>query len=91
MGHVLAVRSERDSFFKQDALSNEPLLGAVFLSFALQMATIYVPVLNPVFKTIPLTVGELFITIHEVSFPLTHHVQPSILNYNQIPEYSEKG
>jgi len=62
MGHVLAIRSERDSFFKQGALSNKPLLGAVLLTFALQMATIYVPALNPVFKTVPLTAGELFIT-----------------------------
>ncbi|MDZ7582094.1 MAG: cation-translocating P-type ATPase [Deltaproteobacteria bacterium] len=63
MGHVLAIRSERDSFFKQGVFSNKPLLGAVLLTFALQMATIYVPVLNPVFKTVPLTAGELFITI----------------------------
>jgi Ca2+-transporting ATPase len=63
MGHVLAVRSEKDSFFKQGVLSNKPLLGAVLLTFALQMVTIYVPVLNPIFKTVPLTVGELFITI----------------------------
>jgi Ca2+-transporting ATPase len=63
MGHVLAVRSERMSFFKQGALSNKPLLGAVLLTFALQMATIYVPVLNPIFKTVPLTAAELFMTI----------------------------
>jgi P-type Ca2+ transporter type 2C len=63
MGHVLAIRSERDSFFKQGALSNKPLLAAVLLTFVLQMATIYVPALNPVFKTVPLTAGELFITI----------------------------
>jgi P-type Ca2+ transporter type 2C len=63
MGHVLAIRSEQDSFFKQGPLSNKPLLGAVLLTFALQMATIYVPVLNPIFKTAPLTAGELFITI----------------------------
>jgi Ca2+-transporting ATPase len=63
MGHVLAIRSEQDSFFKQGPLSNKPLLWAVFLTFALQMATIYVPVLNPIFKTAPLTAGELFITI----------------------------
>jgi Ca2+-transporting ATPase len=62
MGHVLAVRSERDSFFKQGALSNKPLLGAVLLTLALQMATIYVPVLNPIFKTAPLTAGELLLT-----------------------------
>ncbi|MGA6924688.1 MAG: cation-translocating P-type ATPase [Desulfosarcina sp.] len=62
MGHVLAVRSEQDFFFKQGALSNKPLLGAVLLTFVLQMATIYVPILNPIFKTVPLTTGELFIT-----------------------------
>ena len=39
--------------------SNLPLLGAVALTFALQLATIYVPWLNPIFKTAPLTAGEL--------------------------------
>jgi Ca2+-transporting ATPase len=63
MGHVLAIRSENQSFFKQGALSNKPLLGAVLLTFALQLVTIYVPFLNPVFKTEPLTAGELFVTI----------------------------
>ncbi len=63
MGHVLAIRSERDSFFKQGVLSNKPLLGAVLLTFALQMATIYVPVLNPIFKTVPLTANELCISL----------------------------
>lgn len=63
MGHVLAVRSEHESFFKQGILSNKPLLFAVLLTFALQMATIYVPSLNPIFKTVPLSAGELFITI----------------------------
>ncbi|APG27589.1 ATPase [Syntrophotalea acetylenivorans] len=63
MGHVLAIRSERESFFKQGMLSNKPLLGAVLLTFALQMATIYVPFLNPIFKTEPLPAKELIITI----------------------------
>ncbi len=63
MGHVLAIRSEQESFFKQGALSNKPLLGAVLLTFALQMGTIYVPFLNPIFKTAPLTAGELVVTI----------------------------
>ncbi|MBU4054542.1 MAG: cation-translocating P-type ATPase [Proteobacteria bacterium] len=61
MGHVLAIRSEQESFFKQK--TNKPLLGAVLLTFVLQMATIYVPFLNPIFKTEPLTAGELVITI----------------------------
>ena len=62
MGHVLAVRSERESFFKQGALSNKPLLGAVVLTLILQLATIYLPFMNSVFKTQPLTAGELIIT-----------------------------
>ncbi|NOZ68734.1 MAG: calcium-translocating P-type ATPase, PMCA-type [Deferribacteres bacterium] len=63
MGHVLAIRSETESLFKQGLFSNRPLLGAVLLTFLLQMATIYVPFLNPVFKTAPLTAGELFISL----------------------------
>ncbi len=63
MGNVLALRSERESFFSQGLFSNKPLLGAVILTFALQMATIYVPFLNPIFKTEPLSPGELFLTL----------------------------
>jgi len=63
MGHVLAIRSEQESFFRQGALSNKPLLGAVLLTFGIQMATIYVPYLNPIFKTEPLSAKELIITI----------------------------
>ena len=63
MGHVLAIRSESESFFKQGLFSNKPLLGAFALTFALQMATIYVPFLNPIFKTEPLTFNELMFTL----------------------------
>ncbi|WP_420474926.1 cation-translocating P-type ATPase [Noviherbaspirillum sp. ST9] len=59
MGHVLAIRSERESLFSQGLSTNLPLLGAVLLTFLLQMATVYVPFLNPVFNTVPLTVDEL--------------------------------
>jgi Ca2+-transporting ATPase len=59
MGHVLSIRSERDSFFSQGPLSNMPLLGAVLLTFALQMATIYIPFLQPIFKTDALSAAEL--------------------------------
>ena len=63
MGNVLAIRSERESLFRQGLFSNLPLLGAVLLTFALQMATIYVPVLNPIFRTAPLTVPELAVCV----------------------------
>jgi len=58
---VLAIRSERLSLFKQGLLSNKPLLASVLLTLLLQMATIYIPALNSVFKTEPLTAGELFL------------------------------
>jgi Ca2+-transporting ATPase len=63
LGHVLAIRSEKESLFKIGIFSNNYLLGAVALTFILQMATIYVPALNPVFKTEPLTLNELALTI----------------------------
>ena len=63
MGHVLAVRSDRESFFKQGFLTNKPLFGAVLLTFALQLATIYVPILHDVFKTETLTLSELTIAL----------------------------
>ena len=39
--------------------SNRPLLAAVLLTLALQLATIYVPGLQPVFRTQPLSAAEL--------------------------------
>jgi P-type Ca2+ transporter type 2C len=63
MGHVLAIRSQRESIFTQGFLSNKPLVGAFLLTFMLQMATIYVPVLNPIFRTEPLTLNELLFTL----------------------------
>jgi len=59
LGHVLAIRSERESLFRQGLWSNPSLIGAVLLTFGLQLATIYVPWLNPIFKTEPLDAGEL--------------------------------
>lgn len=63
LGHVLAIRSEKESLFRQGLLSNKALLGAVLLTFVLQMATIYLPSLNPIFKTEPLTFYELMLTL----------------------------
>ncbi len=63
MGHVLAIRSDTESLFKLGIFSNKALLGAVLLTFALQMGTIYIPVLNPIFRTAPLTFGELAVTL----------------------------
>ena len=63
LGHVLAIRSERQSLFQQGLLSNKAVLGAVIIGLIFQLATIYVPVLNPIFRTQPLTASELVITL----------------------------
>ena len=61
MAHVMAIRSEREPLWRQGLASNLPLLGAVLLTFALQLATIYVPWLQPIFKTEALDADELAI------------------------------
>ena len=63
MAHVMAIRSESEPLWRLGLASNRPLLGAVLLTFALQMATIYVPFLNPIFRTEPLSLGELGICV----------------------------
>ena len=63
MGNALALRSERESLFKIGLLSNKSLLNAVLLTLALQLAVIYVPFLQSVFKTNPLSLAELGISL----------------------------
>ncbi len=59
LAHVLAIRSEKASLLKIGIGSNRPLLGAVLLTVGLQLAVIYVPFLNTIFKTAPLSLSEL--------------------------------
>jgi Ca2+-transporting ATPase len=61
MGHALAVRSERDSLFTQGLRSNKPLLGAVLITFVLQIMVVYWGPLQRVFGTEPLSALELLI------------------------------
>ena len=59
MAHVLAIRSEGDSLWRLGLRTNRPLLAAVALTIALQLATVYIPWLQPVFRTVPLSGVEL--------------------------------
>lgn len=63
LGHVMAIRSERQSLFNIGIFSNKSLLGALLLTTALQLAIIYSPSLNSIFKTQPLSIYELVITL----------------------------
>ena len=63
MGHALAIRSGRDSLFKIGLFSNRALLGTVLLTFVLQMAAVYVPFLQALFKTVALSPVDLLISL----------------------------
>ena len=63
MAHVLAIRSERDSLFTQGLRSNRPLLAAVASTIALQAAVVYVPWLQPLFRTQALSLPEVALCV----------------------------
>ncbi len=57
--HVMAIRSETVSLFRQGIFSNSTLFFTVAITFLLQLAIIYFPFFNKVFKTDRLTIKEL--------------------------------
>jgi P-type Ca2+ transporter type 2C len=59
MANVMAARSETESLWRLELFSNLPLLGAVALTVGLQMAVIYWPPFQPLFRTAPLSAAEL--------------------------------
>jgi Ca2+-transporting ATPase len=61
LAHVLVIRSERESLFTLGLWSNRPLLGVVVLTVGLQLAVIYVPFLQAIFRTAALTPFELLV------------------------------
>jgi len=63
MAHVMAIRSDRQSIFKQGIFGNKQLVGAVFSTFVLQIAVIYTPFLQEIFSTQSLSLVELAICI----------------------------
>ena len=63
MGNALALRTNKDSVFQVGFLSNPYMVGAVLLTFVLQLAVIYVPFLQRAFDTQALTLNELLLTL----------------------------
>ncbi len=61
--HVMAIRSEKESLFSIGLFSNRPMALAILVTFLLQMATIYVPALHPIFKTEALDIEELAVCL----------------------------
>ncbi len=63
LGHALAIRSERTFLYKQGIFTNLPLLSIVFMTFLLQLAVIYLPFMNSLIHTQPLSIKELGLCI----------------------------
>ncbi len=59
LGHVMAIRSDRESLMTIGITSNMPLLVTVALTVVMHLALLYIPALNQIFNTAPLTVVEL--------------------------------
>jgi Ca2+-transporting ATPase len=63
MGNVLAIRSSRESLISIGLLSNKPMLGAVLLTFVLQIAVVYTPFLQEIFETTALSPADLAVSL----------------------------
>jgi P-type Ca2+ transporter type 2C len=58
LSHVTAIRSAQP-FYRSQLFKNKPMVFALVFSLILQLAIIYMPVFNSIFRTQPLSVGEL--------------------------------
>ena len=60
---VFNCRSEKHSIFRNNPFSNKPLVLASITSLLLQIAVIYVPSLQALFKTVPLTASDWLLVV----------------------------
>ncbi|RKS95782.1 Ca2+-transporting ATPase [Flavobacterium limicola] len=63
LGHVMVIRSGQDSIFKIGFFSNKSMIGALLITVSLQLMIVYTPFFNEIFKTQPLTLYELLLTL----------------------------
>ena len=69
LAHALAVRSERESTIRLGFRSNMPLLVTVIATALIQLALVYVPMLQPVFETEALGIEELLVVLIVAPIP----------------------
>ena len=60
---VFNCRSESHSVFRSNLLENKPLLLAAATSVILQLAVVYLPFLQPLFQTVPLSASDWLIVL----------------------------
>jgi Ca2+-transporting ATPase len=63
LSHVMAIRAGDESLFRVGPLSNKPLLGAVALTFVLQLLAIYAPLFQRFLETEALPLADLAIAV----------------------------
>ncbi len=63
LGHVMAIRSSRQSLFRMGLFSNPLMVGAVGVTFLLQLAITYAPFVQRIFGTQPLSSGALAVSL----------------------------
>lgn len=68
--HSFNCRSQIDSIFKIGIFTNKKLILATLVSFFLQMAVVYAPFLQKIFKTEPLGLFDWVLVISISSLPL---------------------
>jgi Ca2+-transporting ATPase len=68
--HSFNCRSLKESIFSLGFFTNSKLVFATLISFILQMSVVYLPFLQTVFKTLPLSGFDLLMVLVISSFPL---------------------
>jgi Ca2+-transporting ATPase len=67
---VYAARTERFVGLRKELFENSFLNRSILISFAILFATVYVPVLNPVFHTVPLSATQLAVALGFSMIPI---------------------
>lgn len=61
--HVFECKSEHGNIFTVKYFNNMKLIGAVLISLLVITASVYLPVLQPVFSTVPLAKNQLLVSL----------------------------
>jgi Ca2+-transporting ATPase len=69
LAHAMAVRSEQASTFRLGFRTNLPLLVTVVVTALVQLAFIYLPVLQPIFETEALGLAEVLVVVLVTPIP----------------------
>ena len=80
--HSFNCRNASESLFKIGVFTNKKLIIATGVSFLLQMAVVYVPFLQRIFKTEPLAGFDWFLVVIISSFPLWAMEVVKLINRN---------